>query len=334
MATKLLNVRMEQEMIDELKKVCGELDISVTDAIKHFSTKLIEERTLAPTNGDKNSKEIIEDMNGEKTLLEDLRENDDVNYDPEKFEKTFEEISDIVLFYYRNFNKMISENPYTCCEQPYEYFIKRFEKEYGERLKDEIIKKLIDFCKLKYDECRSSYYEIWEIGENLYKGKMLETMNNLKKENPNLFKELVGKYSYDIPYNLMFVLDSHTYEEAKEKLETILSPEEIKAYLEYENCPKEKSEEFKKNLEKDGTKCQLIRTALEKISAFSQESLRKFKEKKEKEIREREGLSDDEEIEYDITPLDLNAKLKDLRKEKETAKNKIKAKEITIVEEQ
>lgn len=333
MATKLLNVRMEQEMIDELKKVCGELDISVTDAIKHFSTKLIEERTLAPTNGDKNSKEIIDDMNWEKTLLEDWEDSDDVNYDPEKFEKTFEEISNIVLFYYRNFNKMISENPYTCCEKPYEYFIQRFEKEYGERLKDEIIKKLTDFCKLKYDEWRSSYYEMWEMGENLRKGKMLETMNNLRKENPNLFKELVGKYSYDIPYSLMFVLDCHTYEEAKEKLESSLTPEEIKVYLEYENYPKENIATFKEAIKKDENKYQLLIKAHEKIQAFSKETMRKIQEKNEKEIREREGLSDDEEIEYDITPLDLNTKLKDLKKEKKSEEKKSE-KESNIVKEQ
>ena len=31
MASKLLNVRMDQEMLDELKNVCGELEITVTD---------------------------------------------------------------------------------------------------------------------------------------------------------------------------------------------------------------------------------------------------------------------------------------------------------------
>ena len=317
MASKLLNVRMEQEMIDELKKVCGELDISVTDAIKHFSTKLIEERTLAPTNGDKNSKEIIEEMNDERTFEEFFAEIDDVNCNAEKFEKTFEEISDIVLFYYRSFNKMISENPYTCCEKPYEYFIQRFEKEYGERLKDEIIKKLIDFCKLKYDDCRSSYYELWEIGENLYKGKILETMKNLRKENPNLFKELVNKYSYDIPYDLMLILDCHTYEEAKEKLESSLTPEEIKIYLEYENYPKENIASFKEELKKDEPKRQLLISAYEKIEVFRKKGLEKF-----------------EKVDpADVTPLDLNAKLKDLKKEKKSEEKKSE-KESNIVKEQ
>lgn len=286
MASKLLNVRMDQEMIDELKKVCGELDISVTDAIKHFSNKLIEERTLNLV--DNNSKE--ENTEKEEDFLEDalktITELHEVNFNAKKFEETFEEISDITLSYYHIFNNLISETIDGACVHEYEYFIEKFTKQYGEELKDRIIKKLSKICKLKYDNYRSSFYDIWKTREELKKGKQLDAMENLRKANPDLYHNIINQYSYDIPESLLYILGCETYEEVKNKLESSLTKEEIREYLNYEKSSEEEREKLKLEIKEDETRWQRLVNAVEKIEKLREETIEK--EEKNEELKKEE----------------------------------------------
>lgn len=296
MASKLLNVRMDQEMIDELKKVCGELDISVTDAIKHFSNKLIEERTLNLV--DNNSKE--ENPETEEDLLTDvlkkIKEQDEVNFNAKKFEETFGEISDITLSYYHIFNNLISETIDGACVHEYEYFIEKFKEQYGDELKDRIIKKLSEICKLKYDDYRSSFYDIWRTREDLKKSKQLDAMENLKRVNPELYKELIAQYSYDIPESLLYILECETYEEVKNKLESSLNREEIKEYLNYENSSKEEREKLKLEIKEDEIRWQRLVNAVEKIEKLRKETIEKD-EKTEEVEKEEINNSEDNTVE-------------------------------------
>lgn len=312
MASKLLNVRMDQEMIDELKKVCGELDISVTDAIKYFSNKLIEERTLNLV--DNNSKE--ENTEKEEDFLEDalktITELHEVNFNAKKFEEPFEEISDITLSYYHIFNKIISSSINEVCENPYEYFVNEFEKEYGEKLKYEIIKKLSEICKLRYDEIHSTYFEVYKQRQELIKEKELEAMNNLKKVNPDLYKELINQYSYDISEGLLYALDCKTYEEVKNKLESSLTKEEIREYLNYEKSSEEEREKLKLEIKEDETRWQRLVNAVEKIEKLREETIEK--EEKNEELKKEEINNSEDNIVEGIVKENMDNSIKEEEK--------------------
>ena len=86
MASKLLNVRMDQEMLDELKNVCGELEITVTDAIKLFTRKLIKERKLVIEEENKTPKEVLDKIKEEMSLEEMFTEACEVS-ELKKYEK-------------------------------------------------------------------------------------------------------------------------------------------------------------------------------------------------------------------------------------------------------
>lgn len=195
MANKLLNVRMDQEMIEDLKKVCGELEISVTDAIKLFSNKLIKERALNFINEDKSTKEIIENMKN-KSFLETILEESEFNYSPEEFDRMNEEISNIILEYYHNFRNFINKcvTPYSCLYSTYDEIIEKFKEEYSEEFKNKITEKITDFNKKNYKNNLDLYEQLNNDALELTEKKHLDIMNILRIENPKLYKELIDQY--------------------------------------------------------------------------------------------------------------------------------------------
>lgn len=185
MATKLLNIRMDEEMLKALKEVCGELGINVTDAIKSFSKELIENKKLPV----KKEKKVKRDENGIKIIddPEDIREMisdfDDIGgkENIEKFEKMNEDISNIIWSYYKKLRTFIE--------------------------------KLDKFTLIHY-----SYSEISE---------------KFKKENPELYNKIFEEYGYNIKNEDIWYLECKNYDEAKKKLEELLTPEEIKLFIDY-----------------------------------------------------------------------------------------------------
>lgn len=317
MANKLLNVRMDQEMIEDLKKVCGELEISVTDAIKLFSNKLIKERTL-PIEEKKEVYEDIIDTEEKNTKLlqmisEAIEDSKETSLNKEKYIQLHNDFSEILSFYCKQFGNLIySTTHYTefdginaksrfivSFDTPFSEIEKTFKEKYEEELKNKILNKMTEFYSEYYKELeKKAEEEEKQIKEHQKKMKAVENdkyidvMENLKTENPNLYKELLNKYSYNINYYDVDSLDCESYSDAKKKLEEFLTPEEIKEYYtfysEIDNCKtEEEKEKLIENIKKDENRTKILKSAFEKYKEYNEkkypEILKSYKNSKEQE---------------------------------------------------
>lgn len=289
MANKLLNVRMDQEMIEDLKKVCGELEISVTDAIKLFSNKLITERTL-PTEEKKEEKnEDFQEVTGDiiKEMLDEMNE---TGSNDEGYIQLHNELSDILSFYCKEFGYLVDstimkkkdERTYLFDDKtPFSEIEKTFKEKYEEELKNKILNKMAEF----YENYHKEYIEIEREGfkmaeeerkkeQKVENDKYIDVMDNLKNENPDLYRELLNKYSYNIDYySVKHLLECETYSDAKKKLEEFLTPEEIKEYYtfhsEMKNCKtEEEKQKLIENIKKDENRAQILRSSINKFKEY------------------------------------------------------------------
>ena len=235
MASKLLNVRMDQEMLDELKNVCGELEITVTDAIKLFTRKLIKERKLVTEEEDKTPREVLDKIKEGMSLEEITTEIVEVG-NLKKYEKMNEDIGDIILNCYKEFKAAIF--PAAGSGMTYLEMVEDFKNQKGEELKNKIIDRMAKDNLESFEDAVDSikeYYEFLEEQEKFEEEKSLDIMKKLKEENPRLYQELTNEYSYDISFYEMERTNCKTFNETKEMLEGILTPEEIKEYIRYNN---------------------------------------------------------------------------------------------------
>ena len=108
-----------------------------------------------------------------------------------------------------------------------------------------------------------------EIENNRY----IDVMENLKSENPDLYRKLLNKYSYNLTSYEVSELDCKNYNDAKKKLEEFLTPEEIKEYYAFNSeifyCQTEKEKEkVLENFKKDEKKFELLETAIKKFKEY------------------------------------------------------------------
>ena len=281
MASKLLNIRMDEEMLQELKKVCGELGINVTDAIKSFSKDLIENKKLPNENKKKDAEDTNEyrEISGAEfiEIMEEMRE---VCGDIKGYEKMQEEISDIVLDYGRELRKFIDKN-WSKYSKSYEDLAKNFKEIYSKEFNDKILDIIIDFYKRYYQNVLDEFLPIIEETRKYQQEKYIVTMEKLKEKNPQLYKELLDEYTLDIDHYQAEYLKTKGYLETEQKLKEILSPEELKEYVEYDNVSmnNEETSKYLNNIGKERKK--ILITAVNKV----QERLEK--EKLEKEQKEK-----------------------------------------------
>lgn len=288
MANKLLNVRMDQEMIEDLKKVCGELEISVTDAIKLFSNKLIKERTLPAEEKKEEENEDFQEATDDiiKEMLDEMNE---TGSNDEGYIQLHNELSDILSFYCREFGYLVDstiikktdEKTYLFDDKtPFSEIEKTFKEKYEEELKNKILDKMADF----YENYHKKYIEIEREGfkmaeeerkkeKKVENDKYIDVMENLKNENPDLYKKLLNQYSYNINYYDVNYLDCESYSDAKKKLEEFLTPEEIKElytyFSEINNCKtKEEKEKLIESIKKDENRAQILRSAIKKFKEY------------------------------------------------------------------
>lgn len=286
MASKLLNVRMDQEMLDELKNVCGELEITVTDAIKLFTRKLIKERKLVTEEEDKTPKEVLDKIKEEIPFKERVIEMLEVR-DLKKYEKMNEDIGDIMLNCYREFKYFLNQK--ACLDIEYSEVVEDFKNQKGEELKNKIIDRMAED---NFDEYKMTREDMKEISrflkeqEKFEEEKSLDIMRKLKEENPRLYQELTNEYSYDISFYEMERTNCKTFNETKEMLEGILTPEEIKEYIRYNNEylndktevknvfneeeNRKTNERFLETLKEDKKRYDMIKSILKKIDEENQ----------------------------------------------------------------
>lgn len=286
MASKLLNVRMDQEMLDELKNVCGELEITVTDAIKLFTRKLIKERKLVTEEEDKTPKEVLDKIKEEIPFKERVIEMLEVR-DLKKYEKMNEDIGDIMLNCYREFKYFLNQK--ACLDIEYSEVVEDFKNQKGEELKNKIIDRMAED---NFDEYKMTREDMKEISrflkeqEKFEEEKSLDIMKKLKEENPRLYQELTNEYSYDISFYEMERTNCKTFNETKEMLEGILTPEEIKEYIRYNNEylndktevknvfneeeNRKTNERFLETLKEDKKRYDMIKSILKKIDEENQ----------------------------------------------------------------
>ena len=286
MASKLLNVRMDQEMLDELKNVCGELEITVTDAIKLFTRKLIKERKLVTEEENKTPKEVLDKIKEEMSLEEMFTEACEVG-DLKKYEKMNEDIGDIILNCYKEFKAAIF--PAAGSGMTYLEMVEDFKNQKGEELKNKIIDRMAKDNLESFEDAVDSikeYYEFLEEQEKFEEEKSLDIMKKLKEENPRLYQELTNEYSYDISFYEMERTNCKTFNETKEMLEGILTPEEIKEYIRYNNEylndktevknvfneeeNRKTNERFLETLKEDKKRYDMIKSILKKIDEENQ----------------------------------------------------------------
>lgn len=234
MATKLLNIRMDEEMLKDLKEVCGELGINVTDAIKSFSKELIENKKLPV----KKEKKVKRDENGIKIIddPEDIREMisdfDDIGgkENIEKFEKMNEDISNIIWSYYKKLRTFIEKlDKFTLIHYSYSEISEKFKKENPEFLDEKITDIMLEFCKIEYEQNLSHLKEEQKFEDSKY----ASIMKTIEKENPELYNKIFEEYGYNIKNEDIWYLKCKNYDEAKKKLEELLTPEEIKLFIDY-----------------------------------------------------------------------------------------------------
>lgn len=286
MASKLLNVRMDQEMLDELKNVCGELEITVTDAIKLFTRKLIKERRLVTEEEDKTPREVLDKIKEGMSLEEITTEIVEVG-NLKKYEKMNEDIGDIILNCYKEFKAAIF--PAAGSGMTYLEMVEDFKNQKGEELKNKIIDRMAKDNLESFEDAVDSikeYYEFLEEQEKFEEEKSLDIMKKLKEENPRLYQELTNEYSYDISFYEMERTNCKTFNETKEMLEGILTPEEIKEYIRYNNEylndktevknvfneeeNRKTNERFLETLKEDKKRYDMIKSILKKIDEENQ----------------------------------------------------------------
>ena len=286
MASKLLNVRMDQEMLDELKNVCGELEITVTDAIKLFTRKLIKERKLVTEEEDKTPREVLDKIKEGMSLEEITTEIVEVG-NLKKYEKMNEDIGDIILNCYKEFKAAIF--PAAGSGMTYLEMVEDFKNQKGEELKNKIIDRMAKDNLESFEDAVDSikeYYEFLEEQEKFEEEKSLDIMKKLKEENPRLYQELTNEYSYDISFYEMERTNCKTFNETKEMLEGILTPEEIKEYIRYNNEylndktevknvfneeeNRKTNERFLETLKEDKKRYDMIKSILKKIDEENQ----------------------------------------------------------------
>lgn len=273
MASKLLNIRMDEEMLTELKVVCGELNISVTDAIKTFSKKLIKDRNL-----NLEEEEILKARDG----IEFFKELVEI-CDKEEYEKMNEFIGDTINEYFVELRKIVlQEEIFKDIPNLIENtkkLIKEYKLKNGEEFKNKITDRISEFFELyvkkQYDSIMKQYNEQKAINEDIKKSKYEDIMENLKEKEPELYKQLLDKYSYEIDYIDLIVFDFKDYNDAKNKLRETMSDEEIKEYFRYHKKinslkTKEEKEKFINELKNDEYKINILKSAFEKIDTFKE----------------------------------------------------------------
>lgn len=270
MANKLLNVRMDQEMIEDLKKVCGELEISVTDAIKLFSNKLITERTLPTEEKKEDNRPMIEGS------WEIFQEKVETGLNQEKYIQLHNELSNILSFYCKEFANLIV----SITTEPFDEIEKTFKEKYEDELKNKIFEKItnfyIEYYNFKVEEnekIKKMFKEMEEKEKEIENNRYIDVMENLKSENPDLYRKLLNKYSYNLTSYEVSELDCKNYNDAKKKLEEFLTPEEIKEYYAFNSeifyCQTEKEKEkVLENFKKDEKKFELLETAIKKFKEY------------------------------------------------------------------
>lgn len=284
MASKLLNVRMDEEMLKDLKEVCGELGINVTDAIKSFSKELIEKKKL-PTE----SKEEIKDI---ETFLKWADERNETCGDNEGYERMNEEISDILLSCHKDLRSFIAGNLFTYRNQ-YQELAKKFKEEYGEEFKDRILDVITNFYEIYYKEMIDTHGPIHDAEEKFQQEKYISVMQSLKEKNLKLYNELLNDYSYNLSPDNGISFSYEGYFEVKKILEELLTVEEIKEYVKYineisnfEGKPREELENFKNNIPDE--RWEILSPILDKVSEYihkktkqeSEEILKRWEEEK------------------------------------------------------
>lgn len=238
MASKLLNIRMDEDMLKDLKEVCGELGINVTDAIKTFSKEMIENRKLPTMKEEK--REV-----GIESLINKMVERNEINGNVKEYEEMNEKISDIVLKCSADLRSFIDKNLFNIS---YQELIEEFKKEYGDKFKNDILDIIISFYESYYKEMLESYLPIHEEIEKFEQEKYISAMKNIKEKNPELYKELLDGYTYNLDFQIMYSFGSNGYFEVKKVLEELLSFEEIREYVIYTNKIKScKTEQEKKD---------------------------------------------------------------------------------------
>lgn len=278
MANKLLNIRMDEDMIKDLKEVCGELGVNVTDAIKAFSKNMIENRELPAVKEEKENFTL-------ETLLKECREYQETNKNIKEYEEMNEKISNIILDCNENLRNFIF---YHWTDNSYQELVSKFKEEYGEKFKDEILDIITNFYEFYYHDTAESYLPIYEEIKKFENEKYISAMENIKEKNPQLYKELLDNYTYNLKFDKMYVFNSSGYFETKKAIEELLSPEEIKEYVEYMNkidsCKTEEEKSNYRNSIPDETKI-ILASAFDKINEYQEEN-RKKKEIEESETEE------------------------------------------------
>lgn len=288
MANKLLNVRMNQEMIEDLKKVCGELEISVTDAIKLFSNKLIKERTLPVEEKKEEENEDFQEVTDDiiKEMLDEMNE---TGSNDEGYIQLHNELSEILSFYCKEFGNLVESTIYKHPKEktiyidfktPFSEIAKTFKEKYEEELKNKILDKMIKFYENSHRETLEIEEQAFKMAEEERKkekkvenDKYIDVMENLKNENPDLYKKLLNQYSYNINYYDVNYLDCESYSDAKKKLEEFLTPEEIKEYYtfhsEMKNCKtEEEKQKLIENIKKDENRAPILRSSINKFKEY------------------------------------------------------------------
>ena len=280
MANKLLNIRMDENMIKDLKEVCGELGVNVTDAIKAFSKNMIENRELPAVKEEKENFTL-------ETLSKEYAEYQETNKNIKEYEEMNEKISNIILACNENLRNFIF---YHWTDNSYQELVSKFKEEYGEKFKDEILDIITNFYEFYYHDTAESYLPIYEEIKKFENEKYISAMENIKEKNPQLYKELLDNYTYNLKFDKMYVFNSSGYFETKKAIEELLSPEEIKEYVEYMNkIDSYKTEEEKSNYRNsipDETKI-ILASAFAKINEYQEEN-RKKEKIEESEIEESE----------------------------------------------
>lgn len=318
MANKLLNVRMDQEMIEDLKKVCGELEISVTDAIKLFSNKLIKERALPTEEKKEEENEVFEDNDAFEFMKKIIEDRKETGYNQEKYIQLHNELSNILAFYCKELSELVYSTTHymefdrtneksrfiVSFDTPFSEIEKTFKEKYEKELNNKIISKITEFYSEYYKELEKiAEEEEKQIEEHQKKikdienDKYIDVMENLKNENPDLYRKLLNKYSYNIDYYTISDLDCENYNHAKKKLEEFLTPEEIKEYYtfhsEMDNC---KTEEERKKLIEDikenENRTKILKSAFEKFEEY--ENKKNSQNQSETSNSEEKGETKDE----------------------------------------
>ena len=274
MASKLLNIRMDEGMLQELKNVCGELGINVTDAIKSFSKELIENKKLP--NENKKEEEKVDFVK----FFEEFNENCG---DVKGYEKMQEEISDIILTCSKDLREFINGN---CIKysNSYEDLAKNFKEIYSKEFNDRILDVIIDFYERHYKAMLDTYLPMVQEAKKFKQEKYIVAMEKLKEKDPQLYKELLDEYTLDINHYQAGYLNTKGYLEAEKKLKEVLNPEELKEYVEYSKVSfyNKETSKYLDNIGKE--RREILRIAVNKVEERLEKEKLETEQKEEEEI--------------------------------------------------